>query len=434
MIMRRIILLGVAVVFAVACSSSKDDGWVSVAQKAERDAGRPSLDYSDPQLWACTHGSKSDICDEDYSLARVEADGSAVAEPYKQADDNGLDCFYIYPTMDMDVTAGNHDNPKEHVLQDQIIRTQAGRFGEACRVYAPYYRQGTIGSYDVTPEKATPVFMKAYADIAAAFEYYLKNWNNGRLVVIMGHSQGGQMSSYLLHTFFDGARKVSTVPGSEMSNEIRARLVVALPLGSNIFIERGATNGGIFSDIPLCTSLEQTGCVIHYRSYPEGYDFTETMLGSVKLNNSFADRGYLNRRMSADTDTFACTNPSVTALPAGDSATDIFGKPLAGDVRVLTGSYLIGISASEGLESVTGLPYQDVPGRYTATCRFEPGFGDYLAIGLHDVPGKTDVRGDPGNVKTSTGGLGLHMQDYNIPFADLIAQVKAKLAAKKKGG
>jgi len=155
------------------------------------------------------------------------------------------------------------------------------------------------------------------------------------------------------------------------------------------------------------------------------------MLGSIKLNNSFADRGYLYRRMDGEKDTLSCNNPATTVLPAGDTATDIFGRPVSGDLRVLTGTYLIGMVAQEGLENKTGLPYQDIPGRYTAACRFEPDFGDYLAIGFHNVPGKTDLRGDPANIKTATGGIGLHIYDYNLPFADLIGLVKTKLAAAK---
>ena len=46
-----------------------------------------------------------DICDGDLDATVVEADGTLTVEPFEQADDPPIDCFYVYPTISRDETA-----------------------------------------------------------------------------------------------------------------------------------------------------------------------------------------------------------------------------------------------------------------------------------------------------------------------------------------
>jgi len=43
----------------------------------------------------------------------------------------------------------------------------------------------------------------AYQDVKTAFEYYLKNWNQDRPIIIASHSQGSVHAQRLLKEFFE---------------------------------------------------------------------------------------------------------------------------------------------------------------------------------------------------------------------------------------
>ena len=59
----------------------------------------------------------------------------------------------------------------------------------------------------------------AYQDVKAAFEYYLKHYNNGRPIIIASHSQGTWHAESLLHDYF------------ENDSTLRKRLVAAYLIG-----------------------------------------------------------------------------------------------------------------------------------------------------------------------------------------------------------
>ena len=54
-----------------------------------------------------------------------------------------VDCFYVYPTVSGQKTGNANLNidPEER----SIALFQAARFSQACRVFAPMYRQLTLG-------------------------------------------------------------------------------------------------------------------------------------------------------------------------------------------------------------------------------------------------------------------------------------------------
>ncbi|MBI2059828.1 MAG: DUF3089 domain-containing protein [Nitrospirae bacterium] len=409
-------LLAVAV---MSCSGGTDSSFSpGLARKLAEDLGETPLDYSDPAKWACTADRKDDVCDVNYTDTRIEADGSTTHQPAAPDPSAPIDCFYIYPTVDWSFTTGNHDDLSEVRLPELTVQTQAGRFSEVCRVFAPYYRQATIASYALTNAEGERIFRKAFMDVATAFEYYLDHWNNGRPMVLMGHSQGAQMTSYLLHLYFDGA-----------DNKLRTKLLLALPIGFNVFTPTGQFVGGSFSDIPLCTSSDQTGCVIHYRSFPEGYEFPRRTAIGGSIDELLGSMGYLYRSYSAG-DVVSCVNPSSESAGPTDVVMDGNGKTQpSNDARILEGTFLMGLFTSPGASPTAVQSAQHLPGRYTATCRKEPDGDAYLAIGLRERSGTIDVRGDPLSTSQSLGSLGLHLYDFNLALGDLIMQVRVRSAA-----
>jgi pimeloyl-ACP methyl ester carboxylesterase len=110
-----------------------------------------------------------------------------------------IDCFYVYPTVSLDATA-NSDmtaGPEEA----NVARAQLARFGSQCRIYAPLYRQVTLTALRATiaGRPMTNVDRTlGYNDVVDAWKYYLEHDNQGRGVVLIGHSQGSGVLTQLI--------------------------------------------------------------------------------------------------------------------------------------------------------------------------------------------------------------------------------------------
>ena len=98
---------------------------------------------------------------------------------------------------------------------------------------------------------------KAYIGLLDAFDDYMANYNHGRGIVFMGHSQGAMLLISLLED------KVETAP------EVEKLLVSALLMGGSATTAPGKTTGGDFTTIPTCASVTETGCVVGYSSFGE---------------------------------------------------------------------------------------------------------------------------------------------------------------------
>lgn len=119
-----------------------------------------------------------------------------------------VDVFYIHPTTDVTGFKGNADINEKSINKqtDKFpIKYQASVFNESCKVYAPRYQQAALNNFfSKNTDRSQEAFNVAYNDIKAAFEYYLQHYNNGRPIIIAGHSQGTKHAQRLLREFFDG--------------------------------------------------------------------------------------------------------------------------------------------------------------------------------------------------------------------------------------
>lgn len=421
----------------VACSAAEpapplaDEAVPFVTTLAETLRETPT-DYADPAHWACLGAAEPGVCAGPFPMAAILTDGTVDLRPWTPDPAPALDCFYIYPTMNWSPGIGNHMDLGRVDLQAGVVRTQAAPFSEVCRVYAPYYRQAILGTYLAGDQPAAvDAFRLAFLDVAAAFEHYLAHWNEGRPLVILGHSQGAQMASYLLHLYFDGEAGPILQDGRRHEPDpLRERLVVAMPIGFNVYTRSGESVGGSFAELPLCREPGQTGCVIHYRSYPEGF------VGIAGSADGAADRalaadGWLHEPFDEGRHRLACVNPATGRLQAGERILN----PLRGtrldpepDSGVLEGTWLWGPFNNMQSAWQTDPGEQWFPRRYTATCRGGNLSGGWLAIGLLEgaVP---DDRGDPVAAGLAAGGLGLHVHDFSLAAGDLVAQIRRRAAA-----
>lgn len=202
-------------------------------------------DYAARANWSCLP-DQDDFADRTPPMIELE-ERQAEAE---------ADVFFIHPTTFMESQSWNADIQDEslnHGTDSRAIKHQASLFNAAGRVYAPRYRQMVYSGF-FSEDKAS---MKqagevAYADVKAAFEYYLNNWNQGRPIIIAGHSQGSLHGMHLLKEYVDGT-------------ELQARLVAAYLPGWPITTD-------FYEHIPVSNAPDQVGCVSTWCTFKEGYE------------------------------------------------------------------------------------------------------------------------------------------------------------------
>ena len=115
------------------------------------------------------------------------------------------DCFYVYPTVSAQKTINANLNIEPQEIT--VAQDQASRFSADCQVWAPMYTQipvsGLAATANFVHAQAT-----AYASILKGFQDYIKNYNKGRPIIFIGHSQGSAMLMELLAKQVDGNAKL----------------------------------------------------------------------------------------------------------------------------------------------------------------------------------------------------------------------------------
>ena len=371
----------------------------SLAQNSPAAAPQPPNDYSKPDTWLCRPGQK-DACSVDLTTIVVAVNGKLTRESFQANPNAPIDCFYVYPTVSRDTT-GNSDmnaGPEER----SVILQQFARFALQCRVYAPLYRQFTLTALRARMSGSTvpadPTL--GYNDVLNAWNYYLEHDNQGRGVVLIGHSQGSGVLTQLIAKEIDG-------------KPVQAKLVSALLLGTSLPVPKGKDVGGAFKSIPLCHSAKQTGCVITYASFRSTAPPPDNSLfGKSRGEGTVA----------------ACTNPAALGGGAGELHSYLGAAGRNGD----NGEPTPWVSPPQKIETT----FVSTPGLLSAECVSNE-HGSYLEITVKADP--KDPRTDTiaGDVVTNgqiQANWGLHLIDVNLSMGNLVDIVgeQAKAYAKKK--
>jgi hypothetical protein len=162
--------------------------------------------------------------------------------------------FYIHPTTYL---ANDRWNAPLSVGGDTAFRTnlfvqsQASAFNGVGQVWAPRYRQAAFGAFLLSSADAKKALDFAYADVAAAFDQFLKE-SGDKPIVLAGHSQGALHLMRLLR------EKVAAKPAAK-------RLVAAYVVGWPIDVTSDLPNLGL----PACRSAGETGCILSWMSFAQ---------------------------------------------------------------------------------------------------------------------------------------------------------------------
>jgi len=232
---------------------------------------RPGIGVNDPARWQPAFASPSDDAD---------------AEPTTPPQAPEFAVFFIHPTSYLsrsDWNAAFGDEEAERIARI-YVRGMASPFNSASEIWAPRYRQATMGAFLTDAPEAQQALDAAYADVAEAFGYFVESIDADTPVVLAGHSQG---SLHLLRLLRD------EVSGSALAD----RLVAAYAIGWPISVEHDLPSLGI----DACATSSQTGCLISWSSFAEPAD------PSSVINTYAASIGF-DGTARADSQ-ILCTNP-----------------------------------------------------------------------------------------------------------------------------
>ena len=404
--LRAVAALTVLALAGIACSDdpSGDDastdeaggavttteaGPTTRAPSAELYADHVSEVYGDEAAWICRGDLPDDEC-RDLDVTVIAPDGTRTVEERSPAADPPIDCFHVYPTVSLDpgpiadMTVAPGDN---EVL---TVVAQAAQFARSCRVFAPIYRQATVSA--ILEGDFAEVGATAYTDVVDAWKKYVSTWNDGRGVILIGHSQGmGHLKRLIADEVDD-------------DEAVRSLLVAAYLFGGAIQVPPGEAVGGDFEHVPGCTAPDQTGCVVTWSTYAADRPaIPEAIFGRAGGDVFGEERDGSTRALCVD----------AVGLLGRDHATPIVpkGAPLIGGIT--------------GVEDIT-TRFATLPDALDVECDATERH-DFLAARLADPDDPRPLDGLL--VETLGAAWGLHLVDMTVALEDLVALAQRQGAA-----
>ena len=201
-------------------------------------------------------GQAPDYAQKESWAVLPEAYPSALSELVGASDAKDADVFFIYPTLFSDKKDPRYNaNVFEEAIRQEVIdlsvNNQASAFAAAGQLYVPYYRQVHIRVFDTKLRSLVGNSWEvAYEDVKRAFEYYLEHYNQGRPIIIAGHSQGSMHGSRLVKEFFDG-------------KPLKAKLIAAYLPGAGI-------EQDFYQQLELLEKPNAVGGFVSWNTYKQG--------------------------------------------------------------------------------------------------------------------------------------------------------------------
>jgi hypothetical protein len=239
---------------------------------------RPGLGVSDPARWQPAYAG-------DRGLVPTPAEPNL---PFA--------VFFVHPTSYLSRSqwnaplAGGGDPEAERIARI-YLRGMASPFNAASEIWAPRYRQATMGAFLTDAPEGRQAIDAAYADVREAFRFFLSSVAPGTPIVLAGHSQGALHIKRLI---------AEEIRGSPVAGRVVAAYLIGWPVSTLHDLP--------VMGLPACAAPEQTGCVISWSSFAEPAD------PSLVLD-AYAVTPALDGQ-APGRDPMLCTNP-LTGTPGG---------------------------------------------------------------------------------------------------------------------
>lgn len=342
-------------------------------------------------VWLCLPGAEPNPCRGSLATTVEDGSGGSHVENPAIAEKPAADCFYVYPTVSEQPSRNANKDRDEAV--NAIARFQAARFSQVCDVYAPVYRQQTLGG--LAAGGSAEALQLAYSDVEEAWREYLAKHNRGRPFVLLGHSQGTRMLRQLVR------REIDPHPS------LRRRLVSGMLLGGNVTVRKGQAGGGDFLQVPACRAELQINCVIAFSTF----------------NEDPPENSRYGRAPAEDTSGFGlpagpdyevlCTNPASLGLnDRRPLVTLVRGEPYPGVLGVLL------VRMYGGPQPTAPTPFLRPADRYTGRCERR---AEANVLMIEPIGNARRLNPSP------DASWGLHLVDGNIALGDLVAVTDAKI-------
>jgi len=256
-----LIVLAIAVLFVLRLYAEEltELAMVPSVEFVEQDALEENA-YQDPAMWFSRPGKGVNDPARWQPAMSGEGEGTngeAAEDAAEDADTPRFAVFFIHPTsfLENDAWNGPLDHEESQNRARLMVRGMASAFNQASEIWAPRYRQATYGAFLTDAPEADRALDAAYADISAAFDFFVDSIPKDMPIVIAGHSQGGYHTVRLL---------TDKLKGTPLMN----RVAVAYPVGMPISIETDLPELGL----PACAARQQAGCVASWASFAEPAD------------------------------------------------------------------------------------------------------------------------------------------------------------------
>ena len=189
--------------------------------------------------------------------------------------DKPVDVFYLYPT------AWTPDSPTEPVYcaidNPSMISgaafaysVQATAFETVGNMYAPFYRQmnATYAQSKTEEERWELADSFPVADAIAAFDYYIRHYNNGRPFILAAHSQGSHVMFFLLSRYM-----------REHLDDVYPRMIAVYPVGYPLTADFLDANDHLkFAEGP-----DDVGVIISFNTQSPNVAFGDNVIMTTKL-------------------------------------------------------------------------------------------------------------------------------------------------------
>ncbi|WP_455146021.1 DUF3089 domain-containing protein [Brachyspira pilosicoli] len=192
---------------------------------------------------------------------------------------NEVDVFYLYPTVwygegtNKDFVCPIDFKPMRENATNALI-SQSSLFEEVGNIYAPFYRQADA-LYILDTNNNIKNKEKYFNDIPkkdalAAFDYFIKNYNNNKPFILIGHSQGAMMIKEILIDYF------------KTNENLMNRLVAAYIIGYSVTTNDLEKN----PHLKFARSEYDTGVIISYNTESSIFNgYNPTLLeGAIAIN------------------------------------------------------------------------------------------------------------------------------------------------------
>ncbi len=248
--------------------------------------------WEDPALWYSRPGiGTSDPARWQPALASDRGPVPTPADPKGQ-----FAVFFVHPTSFLSRSSWNAPldsggDPEAERIARIYLRGMASPFNAASEIWAPRYRQATMGAFLTEAPEGRQAIDAAYADVREAFRFFLSSVAPGTPIVLAGHSQGALHLKRLI---------ADEIKGSPVAGRVVAAYLIGWPVSTLHDLP--------VMGLPACAAPEQTGCVISWSSFAEPAD------PSLVLD-AYASAPALDGKAPGG-DPMLCTNP-LTGTPGG---------------------------------------------------------------------------------------------------------------------